>query len=404
MLREIPPTAGWPVNIINLVPPLFRRIPKGTLEEDFRKYLGAETALLTYSGTAALYLILESIKSISAKKTVVIPAFICPLVPLAIKRAGLNVLACDINPENLDFDIEQLRGICAGNKDVLAILVVHLAGIPAAMEEIRQIAEKGDVLVIEDCAQGLGAEYKGRKIGTLGDFSFFSLCRGKGLTIYEGGMAIGNKPRYAQLLKDAYARICGPDLPSESLKIAEMFAYSIFYRPALFWFAFRLPQIFWKMRGEPVKAIGDYFEINFPTHRISRYREYIGHINFPRLDEEIRKQRAKTDFYLKILGNIPGIKIIREPEQTKASYPYITLVFNSGKRRDEALKALGNTGLGVSQIYLQAITDYAYLKGLCTGQECGNARKIAAQSITLSTSCFLKEKDMTRIIQMLKKL
>ncbi len=404
LIREIPPTAGWPVNIINLLPPLFKRVPKGTLEEDFRKYLGAEAALLTYSGTAALYLILESIKSVSGKKTVVIPAFICPLVPLAIKRAGLNVLACDINPDNLDFDMKQLRGICAENKDVLAVIAVHLAGIPAVMDEIFRAAENNDILIIEDCAQSLGAEYKGRKTGTLGDFSFFSLCRGKGLTIYEGGLAVTNKPRYARLLKDTYARICGPDISSESLKIAEMFAYSIFYRPALFWFAFRMPQIFWKICGDPVRAIGDYFEMNFPTHKVSRFREHVGHINFPRLDMEIQKQREKADFYIKRLQAIPGITVIKEPEQAKANYPYITLIFNSEKKRDRALKILGNTGLGISQIYLQAITDYAYLKGLCPGQECGNARRIAAQSITLSTSCFLKEKEMTIIVEPLKKL
>jgi len=402
LLREIPPTAGWPIKITSLIPPLFKKIPKGRLEEDFKEYLNASSVLLTYSGTTAFYLILESIKKLSIKKTVIIPAFVCPLVPLAVKRAGLKIKVCDINKGNFDFDINKLGEICAEDQDILAILAVHLAGIPAELETIKKIAKENNVFVIEDCAQSLGAEYQNSKTGSIGDFSFFSLCRGKGLTIYEGGLAVANRAQHSQILAETAGRLIHPDLFSESLKVAELFAYSIFYQPYLFWFAFRLPQIFWQIRNNPIRAMGEYFEFDFPMHKVSAFREYIGHLNFPYLNKAIVGQREKANFYLKQLRNLPGIKFISESGQSKASYPYLTILFDTPEKRNYILNIFRHSGLGISQIYLLPITDYNYLKSIIPEADCRQARRIAEQSITLSTSSFLKDSDLKKIAGTLK--
>lgn len=403
LIREIPPTAGWPVKTKSLVPPLFKKLPKGLLEEDFKGYLNAPSALLTYSGTAAFYLILESIKKLSSKKTVVIPAFVCPLIPLAIKRAGLKLKICDINQDNFDFDINKLGKICVENKDILAILTVHLAGLPLDIGAIKKIIDGNNIFIIEDCAQSLGAEYQNKKTGSIGEFSFFSLCRGKGLTIYEGGLAITNRPEYVRTLKDTAEETMRPDTLSEYLKIAELFAYSIFYRPSLFWFAFRLPQIFWQNLNNPIKAMGEYFEPDFPTHKVSSFREYIGHLNFSYLNKEIDRQRGKIDFYLNALKGFGWIKPVTEREQSKASYPYLAVIFDTPEKRNSALDIFKDSGLGVSQVYLRAITDYDYLKGIVPEADCPGARRIARQSITLSTSSFLNEPDLRNIVDNLKK-
>jgi len=148
--------------------------------------------------------------------------------------------------------------------------------------------------------------------------------------------------------------------------------------------------------------MGEYFELNFPIHKISAFREYIGHINFPYLSREIDKQRVKIEFYLKQLKDIPGIKPITEFTQTKASYPYLTIIFDTCEKRNTALRIFRNSGLGVSQVYLQAITDYDYLRGIVPEVNCENSRKLAKQTITLSTSSFLKEPDLKKIVNKLK--
>ena len=139
-------------------------------------------------------------------------------------------------------------------------------------------------------------------------------------------------------------------------------------------------------------------------HKVSALREYIGHLNFPRLNEELGKQREKAAIYLNRLKDIPGIKPISEPAQTKASYPYLTLIFEDTRKRNSCLDAFKASGLGVSQVYLHAISDYAYLKDIIPPAQCTHARDLAEKTITLSTSSFLKESDLKNIIEKLKKL
>jgi dTDP-4-amino-4,6-dideoxygalactose transaminase len=404
VLREIPPTAGFPLYAKDFLSIFLKKNRQGSLEEDFKNYFDAPYAKVTYSGTAAFYLILESLKGSSSRKTVIIPSFICPLVPLAIHRAGLRVAVCDINKDNFNFDSRQLQALCLQNDDILAIVAVHLGGIPIDFEEIKQIAKKNKIFIIEDCAQSLGAVYKDRKVGTLGDLSFFSLCRGKSLTIYEGGVIITKKESNSVKIDATIERIVNNDFFSESLKILELMGYWIFYRPQLFWWAFRLPQIYWDSRGEHLKALTEYFTIDFPLHKVSKIRKSIGHVTFARLEKEIYKQRQKASRYIENLKDIPGIKLITESPGTRATYPYLTLLFNDPIKCKKAKEIFRNSGLGVFQIYAMAITDYDYLKGMVKNKDCPNARSLAQNHITLTTSTFLRNKDLNSVLDIIKLL
>jgi len=403
LFREIPPTAGLPIYAKDILSAFFRRSQGGSLEEDFKGYLGVPYAAVTYSGTAAFYIILESLKKLSPKKTVIIPSFICPLIALAIKRAGLNVLVCDINKENFNFEINRLRELCSKNNDILTIVAAHLAGIPLDLEAIQNITKESGIFIVEDCAQSLGATYRGRKTGTFGDFAFFSLCRGKGLTIYEGGVIVSNS-KFASLIDNELNRIAKTDLFSESLKILELFGYWIFYRPLLFWFVFKAPQVFWLAQGKIEKAFTEYFDINFPVHKVSRIRKKIAHAMFYRLKGEITRQRQIAEYYIAGLKNIPGVRLITEPERALSNYPYLTLLFDETSKRDKAFNALKNCGLGVSLIYLSAITDYPYLKEITGNSEEPNAKSIAKNHITLTTSAFISQKDIHSLIERIKEV
>jgi len=404
IFREIPPTAGFPLYAKDFLPLFLKKNRRGTLEEDIQDYLSVPYAKITYSGTAAFYLILESLQDLSSKKTVIIPAFICPLVPLAIHRAGLRVAVCDINKDDFNFDAHQLEALCVNNNDILAILAVHLGGIPVDFEKIKQIAQKNKTFIIEDCAQSLGAIYQNKKAGALGDFSFFSLCRGKGLTIYEGGVIVTKNKYYPVRIDATMARIVNKDFFSETLKILELFGYWIFYRPKLFWWAWRLPQIFWDWRGEHLRAVTEYFTPDFPLHEVSRPRKSIGHVVFNRLEKEIDKQREKACGYIEGFKDSPGITFITEPEGVKATYPYFTIVFNDPAKCQKAREAFKGSGLGVFQIYAMAITDYRYLKGIVENTDCPNARYLAQNHITLTTSTFLRTKDLNFVVNTIKNI
>lgn len=404
IFREIPPTAGFPFYGKDFAALFSGSSYQNSLEEDFTHYLGAPYAQVTYSGTAAFYLILESLKELSPKQTVIIPSFICPLVPLAIYRAGLKVEVCDIAEDNFNFNAQQLRELCAHNNDILAIVAVHLGGIPIDVDAVKQAAEPHHIFIIEDCAQSLGAVYKGRKTGTLGEFAFYSLCRGKGLTIYEGGVLVTAKEEYGALVKRITKRTVGDDFLSESLKILELCGYWLFYRPQLFWWVFRLPQLFWNWQGQSLKAFSEYYTVDFPLHKVSKIRKTLGHVVFPRLEQEIVAQRQKVVEYRQGLEDVSGIQLITEAPNTRATYPYLTLLFDDPKKREKTFRLLGESGRGVSQVYLSAITDYAYLKDVVGSTIHPHARSLAEREITLSTSTYVKKQDINFVVETIKKV
>jgi perosamine synthetase len=400
LFREIPPTAGLPLYLDDF----FHLNKQGCLEDDFKRYLGVPYVKTAYSGTAALYLILEALKEISPKRTVIISSYICPLLPLGIKRAGFQVEVCDINGKDFNFDPASLELLCSGNKDIAAIVAAHIAGIPLDLDSIRDIVKKYDIRIIEDCAQSLGAVYKGKKTGAIGDFSFFSLCRGKGLTIYEGGVLATTEEEFVPLLDRKAEELSKDGFLCESLKILELFGYWIFYRPRLFWFVFRLPQIFWKVQGKELKAFLEYYTIDFPLHKVSWFRRSVGHAGFTRLETAIAQQRKKVSSYLEALSSIRGIEAIKESPGSRATYPYLTLIFDEAKRRQRAMARFEGSGLGISQVYVHSIVDYEYLRAIVPDRDCPGGRYLSERQMTLSTSLFLEPKDMTAIIKILKEI
>jgi dTDP-4-amino-4,6-dideoxygalactose transaminase len=401
IFREFPPTAGFAFSGRDLSA-LKEGFGINALENDFKSYLNCEAAYVAYSGTAALYFILEGLKEISNKKTVIIPSYICPLVPLAIARAGLKVEVCDIAGESFDFDCRQLELLCAENKDILAIIPAHLAGIPVDFNRVEIIAKKYGIFTVEDCAQSLGARYNGKKVGSLADFSFFSLARGKGLTIYEGGVAISNNKEYSWALERKIRKLSYNNVFSETLKVLELFGYWIFYNPYLFWFVFGLPQIFWNMRGRNLKAQAEEYTLNFGTHNVSKLRKLFGHASFWRLEDEVNKQRLKAGYYISELQNVNGLKIIKEKEADTATYPFLVLLFDDLQKRLRVLGNLQKKGLGASIVYTSAIANYDYLQDIVPQRNCSAAASLNCKQITLSTNAFLKQKDLAEAVKIIK--
>ena len=130
----------------------------------------------------------------------------------------------------------------------------------------------------------------------------------------------------------------------------------------------------------------------------------MGHVVFPRLDKEIAKQRQKVSDYIEGLKDVGGIKLITESPGALATYPYLILLFNDPAKRQNALSAFRHSGLGVFQIYASAITDYDYMKDIVGNKVCPNARYLAERQITLTTTTFLKKKDLHSIVEIIKRL
>ena len=168
-------------------------------EEEFAAYCGVEHAIGVSSGTAALHLALLA-AGIGAGDEVITVPFTFFATAATIGYVGAKPVYVDIDPRTFNMDVRQIEA--AITERTRAILPVHLYGQPADMDPILDIARRRKLLVIEDVAQAHGAEYRGRRTGSMGEIGCFSFYPTKNLgAAGEGGMVTTNNPEYARTLR-----------------------------------------------------------------------------------------------------------------------------------------------------------------------------------------------------------
>jgi dTDP-4-amino-4,6-dideoxygalactose transaminase len=168
-------------------------------EEDFAAYCGSKHALGVNSGTSALHLALLA-AGIGPGDEVITTAFTFVATVAAIEYTGARPVLVDIEPAS--FNLDPARIEAAITPRTRAIMPVHLYGQPADMDPIMEIARRRNLIVIEDAAQAHGAEYKGRRAGSIGHLGCFSFYPGKNLGAYgEGGLATTDNPEYARTIR-----------------------------------------------------------------------------------------------------------------------------------------------------------------------------------------------------------
>jgi dTDP-4-amino-4,6-dideoxygalactose transaminase len=170
-----------------------------SFERDFAAYSGAAHAVAVNSGTSALHVALLAAGVRPGDEVITVP-FTFVATVAAIEYAGARPVLVDIDPDSCTMDPAGLeRAITPRTK---AVIPVHLFGQPADMDSILALARRHRLTVIEDAAQAHGAEYKGRRVGSLGDIGCFSFYPGKNLGAYgEGGAAVTNNVAYAETMR-----------------------------------------------------------------------------------------------------------------------------------------------------------------------------------------------------------
>jgi len=157
------------------------------LEEEWAAYVGTRFCLMTNSGTAALHCAVVA-AGVRPGDEVIVPAFSFVATPMAVLHAGATPVFCDIDPCTHTLDTRLIEERIT--ERTRALMPVHVHGLPADMEEIRAIAAAHGLAVVEDAAQAHGAEYRGARVGSLGDAAAFSLNGSKHLSAGEGGLFV----------------------------------------------------------------------------------------------------------------------------------------------------------------------------------------------------------------------
>lgn len=167
-------------------------------EEDFAKFVGAKYGIATNSGTSALHVALLA-AGIGEGDEVITSPFTFAATGNSILYTGARPVFVDIDPETFTIDPSKIEE--AITDKTKAIMPVQLYGQSADMDAIMKIAKENDLIVIEDAAQAHGAEYKGEKVGNLGDMACFSFYPTKNMTTSEGGMITTNNEEFAENAK-----------------------------------------------------------------------------------------------------------------------------------------------------------------------------------------------------------
>lgn len=169
-----------------------------TFEAMFADYIGVQYGISCSSGTTALHLALLAL-GIGEGDEVIIPDFTLIVSANTVIQAGARPVLVDVDPQTWCIDPAQIEAKITPR--TRAIMAVHMYGHPCDMKAICDIAQRHNLLVIEDCAESHGAEVNGRKTGSFADASCFSFYGNKILTTGEGGMVLTDNAETAERLR-----------------------------------------------------------------------------------------------------------------------------------------------------------------------------------------------------------
>ena len=164
-------------------------------EREFAEHIGASHALAVNSATAAMHLALDAI-GLQRDDEVIVPVYTFTASAEVVVYFGARPVFVDVDPVTCNLDPAQLEKQITPR--TRAIMVVHIAGLPAEMDDILAIARAYNLPVIEDAAHAFPAKYKGRMIGSISDLTAFSFYATKALTTGEGGMLTTANREYAE--------------------------------------------------------------------------------------------------------------------------------------------------------------------------------------------------------------
>ncbi|MBE0471944.1 MAG: DegT/DnrJ/EryC1/StrS family aminotransferase [Methyloprofundus sp.] len=322
-------------------------------EQEFADYINASHCVGVANGTDAIEIAIESL-NLPKGSEIIVPANSFIASSEAVTRQGHKVVFVDCDPESYVISIEDIRKRITLNTKV--IIAVHLYGHPCDMDALQDIAKQHRLYIIEDCAQSHGAEYKGRKVGSIGDIAAFSFYPGKNLGAYGDGGAISTN---------------NGELAKKSRMIAN--------------------------HGRIAKYDHEFEGRN---SRLDGIQAAILSVKLKHLPEWTDKRIAIADSYLTELNDIPQIALPIRQKWAKQVYHLFVIRVDD---RDDLAKYLACNGIqsGVHYpISLPKLMAYSY-----TNQASENlyANKFDSKLLSLPIGEHLTQEELKKIVSTVKK-
>jgi len=357
--------------------------------------------LTTSSGTSALYLGLKTLKRLSNKKKVILPAYSCPQIIAAVCKAGLEPILCDVEPRTLGMIREDLND--KATSEVLAVIGVDLYGIPENMSNIKAHMKEKGIFVIEDSAQAFPSpsqssladvRYQGHD--TSPDMIVYSFSRGKPFGLLYGGAILFSDENVFLAGKEIYSNIKEEDHAYFIVYFIRTMIYSIFFNPYLYWIPENIP---WLKLGETL------YRTDFKSKKMPKWAFHLGNemIHFFEEIAMIRRKleaiytthlaRFKEEFIL-FPGNI-------EEHHILSRYP---IIFKNKEVRNRILDVLKHAGLGATGSYPAPLDELEEIKqSIFLMRNHPNAKMISERILTLPLHEKVRTKDICNIEKIFEK-
>jgi len=328
-------------------------------EEKFSSYCGCRFGIATTNGTTALHAALNALGIGKEDKVLTTPfTFIASTNSIAF--GGAIPVFGDIDPRTYNLDPNVAREILKKKRDIKAILLVHLYGLPCDMNAFLQLKKEFGVLLIEDCAQAHGATHRGRKVGSIGDIGVFSFYATKNLTTGEGGMVVTNDESVSQ-------------------KIRKFINH-----------------------GRTGQYEHDVLGYNY---RMTNIAAAIGIGQLEKLDGNNRRRTEIAAAYAQAFSALDWLQIPYVPEGAQHVYHQYTI---RTSRRDGLKKYLADNQIGSSIVYPIPNCQQSLYRGTCDCEShgekiCRNSIRAAAEVLSIPIHSLLTEEDVKYIVSTVKK-
>ena len=357
------------------------------------------TEFTFFRGRVALYAILKAL-GVGAGDQVALQAFTCIAVPEAIMASGARPAYADIEPSGFNMDAGDLeRKITPQTK---VIVVQHTFGIPADMEQIKYVADKADIPIIEDCCHTFVSKYKGKIVGSFGVGSFYSFEWGKPVVAGIGGSAIVNDSNLNKKIQSKYKDYRFPSTVKLLRIQLQYFGFKILYRPSFYWPVRNMFHILGSIGAaesnyNPVQAnqVAEDFCLRMPKPLQRRMARKLSN-----LDAWTRHSCWVSNEYESRIksSQVRHTEIAPDCEVVFARYPL--LANDKGMLLKQARKAK----VELSDWYstpIHPLTGNDLKLVRYKAGSCPNAEKRCRQVVTLPTHMRVKEKDVERIVAFL---
>jgi dTDP-4-amino-4,6-dideoxygalactose transaminase len=325
-------------------------------EAAFSRRVEDRSAISTSYGRMAFYYLLKAF-AFPAGSEIVFPALTFWVVPEIARVLGLTPVFADVDPETFNLTPASFKRAITAK--TVAVVPTHLWGLPCDMDKIAGIASRHGIVVIEDCAHALGARFRGRPVGTLGDAAFFSFQMIKPLNTYGGGMAVARDPVLARRVKHLAASAPLPTLKTIKEKLWRGRVQRIATRPRIFtWtlfpavyvstrFDWSIDMIFW----EPIRPLDP-----LPADYHARYANVqaaIGLEGLEHLDHWQRETERHAARLSAVLSRVPGVRVPTVPsDRTHAFYQYSAYV----PARDTVVDRCLRRGVDIETLHVDVCT------------------------------------------------